>query len=121
MTAFTANTASRSSVPSRLLAQVVLSTVDSPIYICPTQSRATITHIVICNGHTTSTTFRVHHCLPGDSSALRNAQFYDSRLGAGVTVVDNTSRPMLAGESLRGKASVASVVSVSVYGMEFYA
>jgi hypothetical protein len=103
---------------SRLLAQVVLSTVDTIIYICPTDKIATVTHLVVCNTDTVARTYRVHHCLPNDAASVRNAQFYDARLANSVSVIDDTQRPMLQGETLRGRASAGSVVAVSVYGTE---
>lgn len=118
MSAFQNNTLSRTMQPSRLLAQVVLSSVDTVIYICPTDKIATVTHIVVCNTDTVARTYRVHHCLPNDAATVRNAQFYDARLANAVTIIDDTQRPMLQGETLRGRANAANVVSVSVYGIE---
>lgn len=118
MSAFPANMSGRYGQPHRLLAQGVLSTVDAPIYTCPSDRTAIVTHIVVCNSDTQARTFRLHHCLPGDASAVKNAQFYDARLGVSVSIVDDTQRPMLPNESIRAKASAASVVSISVYGTE---
>jgi hypothetical protein len=102
----------------RLLAQFTLTTNDASVYTVPSDRVAFVSAIVICNTHTSATTFRVHHTRPGAASAVANAQYYDARLANGATVIDETERPLLPGESLRGKAGVTGVVAVAVYGRE---
>jgi len=102
----------------RLLASFTLGTTDQRIYSVPSDKTAVLTCIVICNTHTAATTFRVHHCKPAASPAVVNAQYYDARLANAGTVIDEATRHLLPSESLQGRASVAGVVSVNVYGSE---
>lgn len=102
----------------RLLAQFTFTTNDESVYTVPSDRVAFVTAIVVCNTHTSATTFRVHHTRPGAATSVANAQYYDARLANGATVIDETERPLLPGESLRGRAGVTGVVSVNVYGRE---
>lgn len=102
----------------RLLAQFTFTTTDERIYTVPSDRVAFVSCIVVCNTHTSATTFRIHHAKPGAASGVGNAQYYDARLANGATVIDEAERPLLPGESLRGKAGVTGVVSVHVYGRE---
>jgi hypothetical protein len=102
----------------RLLAQFAFTTNDESVYTVPSDRVAFVTAVVVCNTHTSATTFRLHHTRPGAASAVVNAQYYDARLANGATVIDETERPLLPGESLRGKAGVTGVVSVAVYGRD---
>lgn len=118
MSVFPTNETSRLDRSPRLLASVLLTTSDDRIYVVPADRIAHVHAVVVCNTHTTTTTFRLHHVAPGKSSGAANAQYYDSRLANSVSLIDETARPMQPGDALRGKASVASVVSVAVYGSE---
>jgi hypothetical protein len=112
------NTRARPDYNPRLLASVVLTATDDRIYIVPAGYTAEIQTIVVCNTHTTLATLRMHHTRPGVASGVSNAQYYDARLANGTTLVDDVRRPMTPNEQLRGRASVAAVVCVSVYGRE---
>lgn len=118
MTAFPTNQTARNERSPRLLASGLLTTTDDRIYVVPADRIAVVHSIVVCNTHTTTATFRLHHVPPGASSSASNAQYFDSRLANSVTLLDDTSRPMQPGDTLRGKASVTSVVAVSIYGTE---
>jgi len=118
MSTLNTNIPLRSERSPRLLAQFTFTTTDERIYAVPSDRTATVTCIVVCNTHTSATTFRIHHALPGASSVVANAQYFDARLANGATVIDETERPLLPGESLRGKAGVTGVVSVNVYGRD---
>lgn len=118
MSAFPTNETSRIDRSPRLLASALLTTTDDRIYVTPPDRIAHVHSVVVCNTHTTTATFRLHHVAPGKTSGAANAQYFDSRLANSVTLIDETSRPMQPGDAMRGKASVASVVCVSVYGSE---
>lgn len=118
MTAFPTNQTARNERSPRLLASALLTTTDDRIYVVPPDRLATVQTVVVCNTHTTTATFRLHHVAPGATSGAGNAQYFDSRLANSVTLIDEAARPMQPGDALRGKASIASVVAVSIYGTE---
>jgi len=118
MSAFPTNRYTPSDSPPRLLASVSLLASDQTIYATPAGKRATVTLLVVCNTNGTATTFRIHHVAPGKSSAASNAQYWDTRIASGQTVLDDSPRALLPGDELRGKGGTASWVTVSVYGVE---
>jgi hypothetical protein len=118
MSAFQTNPTTRSELNPRLLASGLLTTTDAPLYTCPSDRRAVITSLVFCNVTALAATFRLHHVVPWATSSTGNAQYYDSRLNANVTVIDGSTRWLDSGDELRGRASAASSASFAIYGYE---
>ncbi len=101
------------------LAQVQLGSSDDVVYTCPALTRATITAVYKTNTDITDRTFRWHQVDSGGSSSAANALYYDEpvtakrvhpRIDAGII--------LQPGQMLRGLASSATVVTVSVFGIE---
>lgn len=118
MSAFPTNTPDRTQLNPRLLSYGLLTTTDDRLYAVPAGKRTALTAVVFCNVTALAATFRMHHVLPGRTSTTTNAQYYDSRLNANVTVIDQTPRYLDSGDELRGRAGTASAVSFAVYGYE---
>jgi hypothetical protein len=108
----------RSQANPRLLVSRLLTTTDTKVYECPAGHRAQIDLIVFCNGATSSVLLRWHHAQRDEGSIQANAQFFDTAVPASASMQDDGPRPMLEGETLRGKAGTASAISVSIYGRE---
>ena len=102
----------------RLLASLLFTTTDERVYVVPADRTAVVESVVICNGSTATASFRFHHVAPSASSAIGNAHYYDARLAANQTVLDTLPRLLGPGDSIRGRASTASVVAVHLYGRE---
>lgn len=118
MSAFPTNPITRTELNPRLLGYGLLTTTDDRMYAVPASKRAALTCVVFCNVSATAATFRMHHVVPGRTSGTTNAQYYDSRLNANVTVIDQSPRWLEPGDELRGKAGTANAVSFAVYGYE---
>jgi len=112
------NTRYRSESNPRLLVSRLLTTTDAKVYECPAGHRAQIDLVVFCNAATTAIDLRWHHVQRDEGSTQANAQFFDTEMAASSAMQDTAPRPMLEGETLRGKAGATSSISVTVYGRE---
>jgi hypothetical protein len=101
------------------LAQVQLDTSDGLIYQVPAGTTAVITLITFANTDTSDRTFRFHHVNSAGSSAATNAVYYDYAVAAKRTFVPPLGGMIgTAGQMLRGLASSASKITVTVWGIE---
>jgi hypothetical protein len=104
----------------KMLFQVSLRTADDRIGQCLPRKSWVVTTMFVCNTNASTATYRVHHVMPGKTSAATNPLLYDNRLSA-----SQTASPLSGGdrivlnenEELRGQASSTGVV-VTGYGIE---
>lgn len=108
----------RNAVRSRTVCARSLPAVDERLYVVPSGKIGVIHSISIANGSASRRTFRLHVVQPSESSSVGNALFYDCPLASGGVLRDVTERRMMPGDSLRGMASAADSVSVSVHVTE---
>ncbi len=101
------------------VAQGQLSNVDSAVYT-PSSGvlYSTITAIYFANTNTSDHTFRLHYVDSGGSTAANNALYYDQGLAAKRTFKDGPGIVVKAGDSLRGLASTASVLTYTIFAIE---
>lgn len=118
MSAFPTNPTTRSELNPRLLAAGLLTATDVALYTVPSDRRTVVTSMVFCNVTALAVTWRLHHVVPWATSSTGNAQYYDARLSANVTVIDTSTRWLDSGDELRGRASAASSASFAIYGYE---
>lgn len=100
------------------LAQVELTASDAQIYLTPGGTTTTVTAIYITETSGTARTFRLHQVTAAGSSAVTNALFYDHGIGANRTIKDGAGIILTAGQMLRGLASAANAVTVTVFGIQ---
>lgn len=100
------------------LAQVQLGIADAQIYLTPGGTTTTITAIYITETSATARTFRLHQVDAAGSSAASNALFYDHGIGANRTIKDGAGIILEPAQMLRGLASAATSVTVTVFGIE---
>lgn len=98
------------------LAQVELGTSDGSIGGPAAGKFWTISSIVVANTSGASRTFRLHHT--GGSSTTGNALFYDASISANAVIEGLRGVVLESSQTLRGLASAASAVTVSVFGIE---
>lgn len=94
---------------------------DNGIATIPSGKYWVVRSILVVNTDASARTFRLHHTPANEASSVYNALFYDVRIAANSTVSlldEGVQLWLLAGESLRGLASAASVVTIQVYGEE---
>lgn len=103
---------------AKKLAQAQLAAADGQLYLTPGGTTTTITAIYIAETTGTARTFRLHQVNSGGTSAAANALFYDHGIGANRTIKDGAGIILTAGEMLRGLASAATAVTVTVFGIE---
>lgn len=99
------------------LAQGQLGTSDAAVFTVPGSTTYRTFKIMVCNTHTARVTFRLHHVDSAGSSAANNAIFYDAPLEPKQTMEFGDGLIFETGQMLRGLASVASVVTVTVCGV----
>lgn len=100
------------------LAQTQLGSSDGVIYTAPAGTTTVVTAIVVCNTDASDRTIRLHQVDAAGSSSAANALYYDYAVAAKRTFVPPTGLVLQAGQMLRGLASAATVVTVSVFGIE---
>ena len=100
------------------LAQAQFGIADAVVYTAPAGTTTVITAIVLCNTDTSDRTFRLHQVDAAGSSSAANALFYDLAVAAKRTFMPPTGLILQAGQMLRGLASAATVVTISVFGIE---
>lgn len=100
------------------LAQVELTASDAQIYLCPGGTTVTIVALYITETSGTARTFRLHQVNAAGSSAVTNALFYNHGIGANRTIKDGAGIILTAAQMLRGLASAANAVTVTVFGIE---
>lgn len=100
------------------LAQAQLGSSDGQIYLTPGGTTTTVTAIYITETTGTARTFRLHQVTAAGSSTASNAMFYDHGIGANRTIKDGAGILLTAGQMLRGLASAATAVTVTVFGIE---
>ena len=94
---------------------------DNAIASIPSGKYWVVKSIVVANTDATARTFRLHHAPANEASSVQNALHYDVRLAANSTISlldEGVQLWLIEGESLRGLASAASVVTIHVYGEE---
>lgn len=100
------------------LAQAQLGTGDGAVFTVPASTTYTLALVVICNTDTVARTFRLHQVDSGGSSSGANALFFDHPLGPSETVEFARGMVFETGQMLRGLASAAAKVTVSVFGLQ---
>jgi len=100
------------------LAQVQLGSSDGVIYTTPAGTTTVITALVLCNTDTSDRTFRLHQVDAAGSSSAANALWYDYPVATKRTFMPPTGLILQAGQLLRGLCSAATVMTVSVFGIE---
>lgn len=108
----------RSSQGLRRLFVLSVPTTDRIAYTCPQGKSCRIDAIVAVNTHSGNVTYNLHHCGPGESAGVANALFYENQLSAKTTSIDDAPKYMTAGETIVLKASSASHITVTAYGVE---
>jgi hypothetical protein len=63
-------------------------------------------------------TFNLHHCGSEESAGIGNALYYEQTLSAKATLLDDSIKYLTAGETISVKASSASHITISIYGVE---
>lgn len=104
----------------KMLFQVSLRTADDRIGQCPPGKRWVVTSMFVCNTNAATANFRIHHVMPGKTTAATNPLFYDNRMTANQTAAPLNGGDRIAvnaNEELRGLASTTGVV-VTGYGIE---
>lgn len=94
---------------------------DNAFATIPSGKYWVVRSIVIANTDASARTFRLHHAPANEAASVYNALFYDVRIAANSTVSlldEGVQLWLLSGETLRGLASAASVVTIHVYGEE---
>lgn len=107
---------------SRRLARYTFTATDNPFAIVPSGRRWRVDSIIVANTDASARTYRLHHAMANETSAVANALFYDVRIAANSTVSlldEGVSLDIMGGEALRGLASTTAVVTIHVYGEEF--
>ena len=99
------------------LAQAQLGSSDAAIFTVGGATTYRVFKIVVCNTGTANLTFRLHHVDSGGSSAASNALFYDAPLAGKQTLEFGDGLVFETGQMLRGLASAASTISVTVVGV----
>jgi hypothetical protein len=99
------------------LAQAQLGTSDGAVFTVTAGQTWTVSTIYVCNTDTSARTFRLHHVNSGGSSAASNAIFFDMTLDAGQTIEFGRGTIFETEQMLRGLASAANVVTVTVLGI----
>jgi len=101
------------------LAQVQLGIADGVLYTVPAGTTTVFTLLTLTNTDTADRTFRLHHVDSAGASAASNALYYDYAVAAKRTFVPPLGGMIgQAGQMLRGLASAATVVTVTVWGIE---
>lgn len=108
----------RNSIRSRTVSARALPAVDERLYVVPSGRIGVVHSISVSNGSASRRTFRLHVVTPAESSGIGNSLFYDCPLAAGGALRDLTERRLMPGDSIRGMASAADSVSVSVHVTE---
>lgn len=103
---------------AKKLAQVELTASDAQIYLTPGGTTTTVTALYLTETSGTARTFRLHQVSAAGSSAVTNALFYDHAIGANRTIKDGAGILLTAAQMLRGLASAANAVTISVFGIE---
>jgi hypothetical protein len=100
------------------LAQSQFGVADAIVYTTPAGTYTAITGIFICNTDTSDRTFRLHQVDAAGSSSATNAIFYDYPIATKRTFIPPVGIVLEPGQMLRGLASSAAVVSITVFGIE---
>lgn len=100
------------------LGQVSLTAAEADVYTVPASTVARVTQIVFCNTDTSDRTVRLWAIPSAGASGVANALFYDYLIPAKRSLVVDTNLYLSAAAKIRGLASVTSVVSCQVFGIE---
>jgi hypothetical protein len=101
------------------LAQVQLGSSDGVIYTAPADVLSvTVVALYITNTDTSDRTFRIHQVNAAGASLASNALYYDKSLATKDTKREPAGIILEPDQMLRGLASVAAVVTVTVFGIE---
>lgn len=100
------------------LAQVQLTAADLQIYIAPASTYTVVTGLYVCNTDTSDRTFQLYQVDAAGSSATTNALYYDYPVATKRTFWLATPIVLEPGQMLRGVASSANKLTVTVFGIE---
>jgi hypothetical protein len=118
MEAFTTNDYRRSAQGARKLFSCLISTTARVLYTCPSGRRCRIDAVVFVNIHTGTEKVTLHHVLPNDTPTSCNKLYHELSMSSATTVIDDTPKYLLAGETLVALASTANRIAITVYGVE---
>lgn len=104
--------------PKRLVAGSALTGSLATYYTAGTATTAIIKQITLCNTDTATRTVDLHIIPNGGSAAAANQIFQDLALQAGETKMFSVSEVLTTGYFLQASASSASVVALTVSGVE---
>lgn len=104
--------------PKALLDGTLLTASSTTLYTAPASTTAVIRSITLCNTDTVARTVTIYIVQSGGSIGDDKKIFDEFSLAAGETIVDDTLRVLETGDTLRGLASTASVVSIRADGSE---
>ena len=105
-----------------LLGRALLTTSDAILVAAPQRERLRVSHVIVCNSHTSAVTVNLHHLRPvgGETSGVSNAIVYLMRVAANTTEVleagDNPFVVLMPEETINGLESVGGKVCVSFHG-----
>lgn len=102
----------------RKLGQVQLAATDTAIYTPSAGTYAAVTGIFFCNTDTVERTFQLYHVNAAGSISTSNALYYDYPIATKRTFSPPTPIVLEPGQMLRGLASSASKITVTVFGIE---
>lgn len=100
------------------LAQAALGTSDAALFTGTAGHTYTLGAITVCNTDTVERTFRLHLVLAAGTSAAANALYYDFAMPANQTIFLPRGYVIEGAGMIRGLASAAGVICVTVPGID---
>ena len=89
---------------------------EASVYLCPASKQAIVKTITLVNTDSSARTVNLYRKVSGGTS--RRFIPKDLSIAAGASFVYDTEMTLEAGDDLRGDASAASVVDITISGVE---
>jgi hypothetical protein len=100
------------------LGQSAIPSTATTIYTVPASNTAIVKEVILCNTNTSAVTVSLYYVASGGSVGVANTILSEQALQEGETIQISGTTMIGAGGTIKAVASVASVVGITISGVE---